>query len=163
MKNDSKIILGIDPGYDRLGVCLLEKTSRLENKLIFSSCLESQRTERLYERIFYLCQELKKIILSYQPTELSIEKLFFTSNQKTAMGVSEVRGAIIFLGQTLGLKIFEYTPLQVKIALTGYGKAEKSQINFMVQKILRLEIQDKQRDDEFDAIAIALTHAVSSK
>ena len=163
VKNNSKIILGIDPGYDRLGICILEKTSTGENKLIYSHCLESDRKQELHERIFYLCIELKKIILNYNPVELSIEKLFFTTNQKTVMGVSETRGAIIFLCKTLSLKIFEYTPLQIKIALTGYGKATKEQVNFMVKNILQLVTLSKKRDDEYDAIALAITHSASLK
>ena len=80
------------------------------------------------------------------------------------MGVSESRGAIIFLSQNLGLKIFEYTPLQIKIALTGYGKADKNQVYFMLQKILKLEKTIKKGlDDEYDAVAVAYTHSISNK
>lgn len=159
----SKIILGIDPGYDRLGICVLEKKSQTENNLLFSACLESQRTKDLNQRIFDLNQKIKKIIVKWQPTELAIEKLFFTTNQKTVMGVSEARGAIIYLAQTLNLKVFEYTPLQIKIALTGYGKADKDQVKFMVKKILALDVVGGNLDDEYDAIACALTHSASVK
>ncbi|MEA4910870.1 Crossover junction endodeoxyribonuclease RuvC [bioreactor metagenome] len=159
-----KRILGIDPGYDRLGVCVLEKISNTEYKILYSVCLESNRKEEISERIFKFGKELKKIILKYKPTELAIEKLFFTTNQKTVMGVSEARGAIIYLSQDLGLKIYEYTPLQIKIAVTGYGKADKNQVYFMLQKILKLkDSQAKKLDDEYDAIAVAYTHSVSVK
>ena len=164
MKNESKIILGIDPGYDRVGVCILEKISNTENKILFSDCFESDRKKDINERIFKIGIEIEKIIKNYKPTELSIEKLFFTTNQKTVMGVSESRGAIIFLSQNLGLKIFEYTPLQIKIALTGYGKADKNQVYFMLQKILKLEKTIKKGlDDEYDAVAVAYTHSISNK
>ena len=159
-----KTILGIDPGYDRLGLCILEKTDNINYKILFSTCLNSDKKKEINERIFDLIKEIKKIILKYKPTELAIEKLYFTSNQKTVMGVSEARGAIIYVSQELGLKIFEYTPLEIKIALTGYGKSTKEQIHFMLQKILKLEdFSQKKLDDENDAIAIAYTHAVSIK
>lgn len=80
------------------------------------------------------------------------------------MGVSEARGAIIFLAQVLNLKIFEYTPLQIKIAMTGYGKADKNQVYFMLQKILKIKVNKaKKLDDEYDAIAVAYTHGISVK
>lgn len=164
MKDNSKIILGIDPGYDRLGVCVLEKISNTEYKILFSICLESDKKKEISERIFKFGKEIKKIILKYKPVDLAIEKLFFTTNQKTVMGVSEARGAIIYLAQDLGLKIYEYTPLQIKIALTGYGKAEKDQVYFMLKNILKIKGEKpKKLDDENDAIAVAYTHAVSLK
>jgi len=169
-KLNSKLILGIDPGYDRLGICVLEKVSHSENRLLFSACPESNRKKELNDRIYTLCGDLKKIIFKYKfeennerEIELAIEKLFFTSNQKTVMGVSEARGAIIYLCQSLGLKIFEYTPLQIKIALTGYGKADKDQVEFMVKNILKITNDKKILDDEYDAIACALTHSASVK
>lgn len=162
--NKTKIILGIDPGYDRMGVCVLEKTSNIENKILYSECLESDKKKGINERIFEIGKEVKKIIKKYNPTELAIEKLFFTTNQKTVMGVSEARGAVIFLSQGLGLKIFEYTPLQIKIALTGYGKAEKDQIYFMLKQLLKINKNEKKKiDDEYDAIAVAYTHSISVK
>ena len=162
--NKTKIILGIDPGYDRMGVCVLEKTSNIENKILYSECLESDKKKEINERIFEIGKEVKKIIKKYNPTELAIEKLFFTTNQKTVMGVSEARGAVIFLSQDLGLKIFEYTTLQIKIALTGYGKAEKDQIYFMLKQLLKINKNEKKKiDDEYDAIAVAYTHSISVK
>ena len=132
-------ILGIDPGYDRVGSCILEKVSVNENKIIFSECFETNKKKEINERIFEICENLEKIILKYSPNDLAIEKLFFTNNQKTVMGVSEARGAIIYLSQKMNLKVYEYTPLQIKIALTGYGKATKDQIYFMLKKVLNLK------------------------
>lgn len=161
MKN--KIILGIDPGYDRLGVCILEKSLNNENVVLFSTCLISNKKNEISERIYELCSELKKILLKYRPCTLAIEKLFFTTNQKTVMGVSEARGAIIYLAQETGLTVSEYTPLQIKIALTGYGKADKDQVYFMLQKVLKISSKNKKLDDEYDAIAVAYTESVSTK
>lgn len=158
-----KTILGIDPGYDRLGICILEIDDQRNLKIAYATCLESNRQQEINKRIFTFGKELEKIILKYAPTELAIEKLFFTTNQKTVMGVSESRGAIIYLAQKLGLKVYDYTPLQIKVALTGYGKATKEQIYFMLQQIFKsLSLQAKKLDDEYDAIAVAYTHFVSA-
>lgn len=159
-----RVILGIDPGYDRLGVAVLEKINKDQINILMTTCLESDRKQEINQRIFTLGEELEKIILKYSPTELAIEKLFFTTNQKTVMGVSEARGAIIYLAQKLELRIFEYTPLQIKVALTGYGKATKDQIYFMLQKVLKIKVENhKKLDDEYDAIAVAYTQIVSEK
>lgn len=159
-----KIILGIDPGYDRMGVSVIEKKSNTDYKVIFSTCLKSDKKMEINKRIFEIGKELKKIIQKYNPTELAIEKLFFTTNQKTVMGVSEARGAVIYLAQDLGLTVAEYTPLQIKIAITGYGKADKNQVYFMIKQIFKLEKSDEKKlDDEFDAIAVGYTHLISVK
>lgn len=157
-----KIILGIDPGYDRMGISVLEKVSNSECKILYSDCLESDRKKDINERIFIFGKELEKTIKKYKCDSLAIEKLFFTNNQKTVMGVSEARGAVIYLSQKLGLTVTEYTPLQIKSALTGYGRADKDQVYFMLNKILKLDSKkDKKLDDEYDAIAVAYTHTIS--
>ena len=159
-----KIILGIDPGYDRMGVSIIEKKSNTDYKVIFSTCLKSDKKLETNKRIFGIGKDLKKIIQKYNPTDLAIEKLFFTTNQKTVMGVSEARGAVIYLAQDLGLNVSEYTPLQIKMAITGYGKADKNQVYFMIKQIFKLkESVEKRIDDEFDAIAVGYTHLISVK
>ncbi|MBP9765681.1 MAG: crossover junction endodeoxyribonuclease RuvC [Candidatus Pacebacteria bacterium] len=162
LNNNTKKIIGIDPGYDRLGVSILEKKNN-EYTICFSTCLTSDKKDGVNERIFKLTKEVKKIINIYEPKEMSIEKLFFTNNQKTAMGVAETRGALIFLAKDLDLKIFEYTPLQIKSALTGYGKADKNQVNFMLNQIFKFKDKTKKLDDEYDAIAVGYTHLISTK
>ncbi|MFA5987104.1 MAG: crossover junction endodeoxyribonuclease RuvC [Candidatus Paceibacterota bacterium] len=154
-------VLGIDPGYGRLGVAIVEKTDGKE-KLIFSTCIESSSKEAFVDRLLYLGQEIEKIIKKFKPEVLAIEKLFFTTNQKTAMNVSEVKGMITFISRKNGLKILELTPLEIKNSMVGYGKADKNQISFMVKKILNLE-NKKAIDDEFDAIAVGLTGLVLSR
>ena len=159
-----KIILGIDPGYDRMGICIIEKETNTKYKIVYSTCLESDRKMEINKRIFEIGKEIKKIIQKYNPIELAIEKLFFTTNQKTVMGVSEARGSVIYIAQDLGLKVAEYTPLQIKIAITGYGKADKNQVYFMIKQIFKSEKEmNKKLDDEYDAIAVAYTHLISVK
>jgi len=155
------IILGIDPGYDRLGVAIVEKIGSKE-VLLFSDCLKTKAKDEFVLRLFYLTKEVEKIIKRFKPTVLAIEKLFFTTNQKTAMGVSEVKGAISFVAAKNNLTVLEITPLQVKSSLVGYGKADKTQVATMVEKILKLE-KKKRYDDEYDAIALAITGGVLYK
>lgn len=167
-------ILGIDPGYDRCGVAIIEGKMQ-SPRLVFSCCIETDRKKTFNERIEFIFKCLNEIIKEYQPTELSIEDLFFTTNQKTAIKVAEARGVCLLAGQINKLKIGEYTPLQVKTYLTSYGKADKKQVYFIVEKILKLDFKNpktggalkkewsKKQDDEIDAIAIALCHLFVSK
>lgn len=148
-------ILSIDPGYERVGIAILEKIDRVE-QVIFSECFKTKKEEPLNERILLIGKEVEKVINEFKPKALAIEKLFFTTNQKTAMGVSEARGVIINEAKQKGLNVFEYTPLQIKIAVTGYGKATKSQVFSMVNKLVKIDSKIKS-DDEIDAIAIGLT------
>lgn len=161
-------ILGIDPGYDRCGVAIVEGKMQ-SPKLVFSACIETNKKKSFSERIEFIFNCLQEIIKEYKPTELAIEDLFFTTNQKTAIKVAEARGICLLAGQIQKLKIAEYTPLQVKTYLTSYGKADKKQVHFIVEKILEKTDKDikktlsKKHDDEVDAIAIALTHLFVSR
>src|SRR3989338_1455864 len=122
-------ILGIDPGFERLGIAVLEKNKGDKREsVIFSECFKTSAKLEFPQRLKLLGEETEKIIKKFKPEILAIETLFMTNNQKTVMHVSEVRGAIIYESIKAGLKIFEATPPQIKIATTGYGKADKSQI-----------------------------------
>ncbi|MEK7209075.1 MAG: crossover junction endodeoxyribonuclease RuvC [Patescibacteria group bacterium] len=149
-------VLGIDPGYDRLGLAVIEKMPRGVEKIIFSTCLLTSRQLSFEERLYNLVEKIELIIKKQQPDLLALEKVFFTTNHKTAMAVAEVRGAIIYLAQKLKLPVINLTPLEVKSAIAGYGGANKEQIKQMVQKILNKK-QIFKYDDEADALAIALT------
>jgi len=144
-------ILGIDPGFARMGCAVLEK-----GKIIYSTCLTSDKNLSQEKRLLSLGKKVEEIIKKYNPDVLAIEKIFFGKNQKTALQISEVRGMIFYLAASKKIPIKEFTPLQVKISLTGYGRAEKQQVQKMVQVILKTKEMSKQ-DDEIDAIAIALT------
>jgi len=155
-------ILGIDPGFDRFGVSVLKKENNKES-LIFSDCLITNKKESFDTRLFQIGNDLEKIIKKYKPNHLSIEKLFLSSNKTTAMRVSEIRGICIYLAKKYNIDIFEYSPPEIKLAITGYGKASKEDISHMVALILKLDKKDKKIDDEYDAIAIALTHSGTLK
>ncbi len=161
MQNKSRRIVGIDPGYDRCGVAVIEGTFS-KPQLVFSCCIETDKKKTFYERIEFIFSSLNKIIKEFSPDHGSIEDIFFTTNQKTAVKVSEARGVCLLALQINKIKIGEYTPLQVKTSLTSYGKADKKQVDFIVRKILKLE-DKKVLDDEIDAIAIALTHLYNSR
>ena len=151
------IIFGIDPGYERLGIAVLKKYPG-ENKeeIIFSECFKTSAKLDFADRLYLIGEEIKKIIKKYKPDILAIETLFFTSNQKTVMQVAEIRGVAIYEAKKAKLEIFEASPPQIKMAITGYGRANKEQIMKMV-KILLKEAGSVKSDDELDAIAIALT------
>lgn len=153
-------ILGIDPGFDRLGICILDKDHTKET-LVFSVCITTSKKESFEKRLLTIGEELEKILTTYSPTELAIETLFFTTNQKTIITVAEVRGLCIYLSYKYGARLFEYSPPQIKLAIAGHGKATKEDISYMVPKILKQPLVINKLDDEIDAIAIALTHSAN--
>ncbi|MCX6735663.1 MAG: crossover junction endodeoxyribonuclease RuvC [Candidatus Parcubacteria bacterium] len=148
-------ILGIDPGYERLGIAIMEKR---ENKdfLVYSECFQTSKETPFHERLLLLGKRIEEIIQEYKPNAMSIETLMFNTNQKTAMNVAEARGVILFQGMKCGLEIFEFTPLQIKIAITGYGRSDKSQVTEMTKRLVKIDKKGA-KDDEYDAIACALT------
>jgi crossover junction endodeoxyribonuclease RuvC len=149
-------ILSIDPGFERVGIAVIEKTFLKKDLLVYSNCFKTSAKIPFPHRLRDIGLEIGKVIKKYKPESLAIEKLYFTTNQKTAMGVAEARGVIIYEASKNGLSIYEYTPPQIKVAVTGYGKATKSMVMSMVPKLIELP-SDIKSDDEIDAIAIGLT------
>ncbi len=154
-------IISIDPGYERIGIAILEKeTSSKKEVLLYSECFQTCAKDCFEDRLKEIGQELEKIIKKYKPKVLAIESLFFNSNQKTALMVSEAKGVMKYIALVNDLKVFEYTPLQIKIAITGYGRSTKDQILSMLPHLINIEKEVKY-DDEYDAIAIGLTYFAS--
>ena len=153
-------ILGIDPGYERLGIAVLEKNTEArpqgKEKVIFSECFKTSAKLEFSERLNLIGEEVKKIIKQYKPEVLAIETLFLNTNHKTVMRVAEARGVVIYEASRAGLKIFEASPPQIKIATTGYGASNKAQVMKMVKILVEID-KTKKSDDELDAIAISLT------
>lgn len=156
-------ILGIDPGFERLGIAVLERNTEARPQgtqgkecVIFSECFKTSTKLEFSERLKLIGEKVRKIIKKYKPEVLAIETLFLNTNQKTVMRVAEARGAVIYEAACAGLKIFEASPPQIKIATTGYGKANKEQVMKMVKILVEID-NLKKSDDELDAIAIALT------
>lgn len=154
-------ILGIDPGIGRCGWAVIEENKGKFTAIAFG-CLETSSKDEVSLRLKQIHQAILKIIKNHSPDVLSIEELFFNTNAKTAFVVGQARGVILLAASEKNLTVSIYTPLQVKIAVTGYGRAEKSQIGQMVKVILSLKEIPKP-DDTSDALAVALTHAFSAK
>jgi len=154
-------MLGIDPGYAIMGWGILEKRGNSFIPVAYGS-IETDKDMPMPDRLKHLYSSLMDIIAEYDPKEASIEELYFNNNAKTAIFVGEARGVALLACINSGLDIFEYTPLQIKTALTGFGRAEKKQIQQMVKKILNLDEVPKP-DDTADAIAAAICHAYSGE
>lgn len=154
------IFLGIDPGYERLGIAIVEKKMGSKDILIYSECFETEKNLHHPERLYKIGQRIEEVIENYKPNTLGIEALFFSVNQKTALLVSEARGVILAIAAKHSLEIMEFTPGEIKLAITGYGKADKQQVEDMLHSILTFP--KKARDDEYDAIAVALTASIYS-
>lgn len=150
-------VLSIDPGFERLGIAVIEKLKGEKEKLLFSECFETEKKLSFEKRLVLLGEHLEKILLEFSPDHLAIESLFLNTNQRTAMHVAEARGVIIYAGVRAGLQLFEYSPPQIKVAVAGNGRADKKAITKMIPLLLKIEKQIK-RDDEYDAIAIGLAH-----
>ncbi|MDP6387903.1 MAG: crossover junction endodeoxyribonuclease RuvC [Candidatus Pacebacteria bacterium] len=154
-------ILSIDPGYERVGISILEKTNNKE-KLIYSDCFKTSAELPFLERLKKISDEVERIIKKYKPGVLAIEKLFFNTNQKTATRVSEVRGALLYIAKVNKMDVYEYTPLQIKVATTGNGHGDKKQVIAMVKNLIPID-KEIEHDDEFDAIAVGLTCIASER
>ncbi len=154
-------VISIDPGYERIGIAIIEKSgvpgTPPKEVLLYSDCFKTSAKLPITERFLLIGKEIEKIIKKYEPEAMAIETLFFNSNQKTAMQVSEARGIIIYQALTNNLEVFEYTPLQIKIAITGYGRGDKKQVTDMLHHLIEIKKEIKY-DDEYDAIAVGLTH-----
>jgi crossover junction endodeoxyribonuclease RuvC len=156
-------VLGIDPGFDRVGLAILEKDEGKE-KLIYSNCIVTDRKHSHHKRLYHIGQEIRVVIKKWKPNNLAIESLFFNQNTTTAIKVAEARGVMLYEASQAGLEIYEYGPQTIKIAVTGYGKANKEQVTTMVGKLVKIpESKGRKLDDELDAIALCITHLASQK
>ena len=151
-------ILGIDPGTGILGFGVIEIDAKNKAHLVDAGVIRTPIKEDDAVRLLTIYEELSDIIAQTKPKYMSVEKLFFAQNVTTAMTVAQARGVILLCGQQNGLELHEYTPQQIKQALTGYGRADKKQIQEMVRVILGLK-ETPQPDDCADALAAALCHA----
>ena len=154
-------ILGIDPGTGILGFGVIDITKGKSN-LVTAGVIKTPAHTPLEERLEEIYDGLGQIIAETKPQIMSIEKLFFSRNVTTAMSVSHARGVAMLAGHKAGLALAEYTPLQIKQTLTGYGKADKKQVQEMVRMHLNLQ-QIPKPDDAADALAAAITHAMMSR
>jgi crossover junction endodeoxyribonuclease RuvC len=154
-------ILGIDPGTGILGFGVIDD-DKGQAQLVDAGVIRTPVKEDDAVRLQTIYEEITDIIADTKPAVMSVEKLYFAQNVTTAMTVAQARGVVLLAGKQAGLEIHEYTPLQIKQALTGYGRAEKKQIQEMVRVILKLKIVPKP-DDCADALAAAITHSMTAR
>ena len=153
-------ILGIDPGFAIVGWGIVESVRGNIRPIAYGAITTPAHTP-IESRLLMIQRDLEAIIEKYKPEEMAVEELFFNTNITTAIAVAEARGVIICTAHKLGVKVNEYTPLQVKQAVVGYGKAEKHQVISMVTSLLKLQKPPKP-DDTADALAIAICHSQCS-
>lgn len=158
------IIIGIDPGYDRLGWAVAQKNASVWH-IFDQGCIVTDRQQQIEARFQQILDNLSAIVKRYQPQEAAIETLFWFKNQSSAMKVSEARGLIIANLLDAGIKISQYTPLQIKQAITGYGRADKKAVEKMVRLELAIDQNEAKNiiDDTFDALALVICHQASRK
>jgi crossover junction endodeoxyribonuclease RuvC len=153
-------IMGIDPGTARTGYGIIEFLSG-RFKVIHYGCVRTEAGLPLPDRLLLIYNDLSKLIEIYRPELFAIEELFFNKNTRTVMSVGQARGVAVLAGAKAGLLIYEYTPLQVKQAVAGYGRAAKQQVEYMVKALLNLK-EKPSYDDVTDALAVAICCAFSS-
>ena len=129
-------VLAVDPGYDRVGLAIIEKKDI--ERVVFSECFTTDKKDSFSARIFAIGSHIESLIEEHQPEFFAIEQLFFAKNTKTALAVSEARGMMLYIACKHNLKIFEYTPNQIKLAVTGYGAANKQEVHAMVQRLIAI-------------------------
>ncbi len=151
------LILGIDPGIAITGYGLVDKTGKDSFSLVAFGCIKTSAKDSFPQRIFSIYRQTKYLVSRYQPDKIAIENVYFAKNVKTAIDVGQARGVIMLAVSQNKAKLGEFTPLQVKIALTGYGRASKLQVQEMVKKVLHLPEIPKP-DDAADALALAITY-----
>lgn len=148
-------VIAIDPGYDRLGVAVMENNNGSET-LLYSSCIESSREDALPDRLLTIGKRFEEILKEYNPDCLAIETLFFNKNIKTAIGVAQARGTLLYLAKTTNCAVYEFGPQEIKTAVTGYGKSDKKAVIDMIMRLVK-NAPIKALDDEYDAIAVGVT------
>lgn len=153
MLNDMKV-LGVDPGYGRAGVALIERRGTSE-QLVYSSCIVTHPGATIDTRLLACGNEFDAILSEHSPDALAMETLYFGKNKKTAIAVAEMRGIFRYLAAARGVPLFEYNPMTVKSALSANSKQE---VMTMVERLVKLPPKKGRLDDEYDAIAIGLTH-----
>lgn len=154
------IILGIDPGYAIVGFGILQ-SNHGNQSLLACGAITTPAGLSLPKRLLQIADDLDKLICQFKPDSMAVERLYFGNNVTTGIGVAQARGVILMTAERHGVPIFEYDPSQVKMAVVGYGKAEKRQVMDMTKRLLNLKAVPKP-DDAADAVAIALCHARSS-
>jgi len=150
-------ILGIDCGTEYTGYGLIESDGRF-HQMIAAGCIHTSPKDPLHARLLVIARDLREVIGLHHPDSAAVEEVFYAQNAKTALKLSHARGVVLLLVAEAGLSVGEYSPLEVKTSVVGYGRAEKQQVKKMVHSLLRLEVEIES-EDACDAIAVAICHA----
>lgn len=154
-------VLAIDPGYGRCGMAVIERVGQ-KDILIHSTCVETTPNSDFAERLHAVVSVCEELLRTHMPDSVAMEKLFFKANRTTAMKVAEVRGALINAATVAGLSVHEYSPAEIKSAAAGSGNADKKQIARMLHILVKIE-KPITHDDEYDAIAVGVTHLAHAR
>jgi len=164
MSLQEKIVLGVDPGTATTGYGIISiRKGSGTVKAVKYGAIVTQKELSLPERLYIIYQEINQLINNYHPAEVAVEEIFFNKNSKTAISVGEARGVILLNAAMQSIPVFEYTPLQVKQSVVGYGRAKKEQVIYMVKTILNIQEIKLTPDDAADALAVAICHAFQSE
>ncbi len=155
------VVLGIDPGLATVGFGVVESFRGNDFRALEYGAVLTEAGRKVEDRLSEIYDNVDELCKTFRPDAVSVEKLYFNTNEKTAINVAQARGVILLALRKNNVPIFEYTPLQIKQALTGYGRAEKKQIMYMVKTLLGLDSEPKP-DDTADALAAAICHVYSS-
>ncbi len=161
------IIIGVDPGSVVVGYSIIKKHTAQQLEVVDFGCIITDKFATTGERLKYIYKEINKLIEKYKPEVMSVESVFFFKNLKTIMPVSQTKGVILLAGAQKKLFVYEFTPLQMKMAIAGYGRAEKKQIQKMIEKTVDLSKFDlkknnRKKDDAYDALGVAICAAIKS-
>jgi crossover junction endodeoxyribonuclease RuvC len=154
-------ILAFDPGFERLGVAVVEKINGKET-LLYSESVRTDKSLVFSERLSILGAAAQELIHTWSPAAVALEEVYFENNAKTAMRVAEVKGMLTYIAAAHNLPVHQYTPMEVKVAITGYGKSDKAAVSAMVVRLVHIPVK-KRLDDEIDAIAVGLTCLASAR
>ena len=148
-------VLAIDPGYDRIGIAVLDNEGG-KDRVLFSMCLTTEKTATLAKRLTIVGTTVSSLLVEHDPDYLAIETLFFSKNTKTALAVAEARGVILYVATLATVPIYECNPNTIKLATTGYGKSDKAAVIAMIKRLVA-NAPATALDDEYDAIAVGVT------
>src|SRR5680860_525819 len=157
-------ILGIDPGLQITGISVIECMPGGTYRTLYCGYVETLKSRQIEKRLSEIYSAINDIIYTFKPYCLAIEEIFFSSNAKSVINVGQARGVVLLCANNNNIEVFEYTPLEVKQAIVGYGRATKDQIKYMVKILLKInEVDFPKKDDAWDSLAIAICHANSSR
>lgn len=151
-------VLGIDCGAEKTGYGLIESDGRL-HRMVAAGCIVTSSKNPLNERLLVIARGLREVIERNTPAAAAVEEVFYAQNVKTALKLSHVRGVVLLAIAEAGIPLGEYSPLEIKTSVVGYGRAEKQQVKMMVHSILRLDDGEIESEDACDALAVAICHA----